>query len=112
MDYVDLGKRIRNQRQAMQWTQEDLAERVGVSTSFVGHIERGSRKASIETLVAFANALNVTTDYLLAESLTTWGMGTAPMGLTHNQRVAMQEIMTTLQSQLAAWDKPDPVDQD
>ena len=35
MDYIDLGKRIRKQRVFLGWTQEQLAERVGVSTSFM-----------------------------------------------------------------------------
>ena len=52
MDYVDLGRRIRKQRTQRGWTQEALAERVNVSTSFVGHVERGTRKARLDTLVA------------------------------------------------------------
>lgn len=107
MDYEDLGKRVRRQRQALQWTQEELAERAGVSTSFVGHVERGSRKTSIETLVALANALDVTTDYLLAGSLTGWGFGHKPQDLNRHQRTVMQEIFTAMQTQLQAWDNPE-----
>ena len=62
MDYIDLGRRVRKQRVSLDWTQEQLAEKVGVSTSFVGHVERGSRKASLETRVALANALHVGVD--------------------------------------------------
>lgn len=69
MDYVDMGKRVRKQRQLIGLTQQELAERIGVSTSFVGHVERGTRKASLETLVALSNALGVGVDYLLAGSL-------------------------------------------
>ena len=54
MDYVDMGKRVRKQRQLIGLTQQELAERIGVSTSFVGHVERGTRKASLETLVALS----------------------------------------------------------
>ena len=69
MDYMDLGKRVRKQRQLIGLTQQELADRIGVSTSFVGHVERGTRKASLETLVALSNALGVGVDYLLAGSL-------------------------------------------
>lgn len=69
MDYVALGKRIRMQRLYIGLTQEKLAEMAGVSTSFIGHVERGSRKASMETVVAIANAMDCSLDYLLCDSL-------------------------------------------
>lgn len=65
MDYVQLGKRVRIRRQVLGLTQEGLAERIGVSTSFIGHIERGSRKLSVETLHDLCKALNVSADFLL-----------------------------------------------
>ena len=69
MLYEDLGKRVRQQRKLARMTQEKLAEKAGISFAFVGHIERGTRKASLETLVKLANALNVSPDLLLQDSL-------------------------------------------
>ena len=69
MDYVALGMRIRKQRKLMQMTQDQLSEKASISLSFLGHIERGSRKSSLETLVSLANALEVSADYLLQDSL-------------------------------------------
>ena len=69
MDYRDLGRRIRQQRAVMNLTQEELAEKSGISCSFVGHIERGEKKFSIGTLVALCNALAISPNYLLQESL-------------------------------------------
>ena len=69
MDYVDLGKKVRARRMELNWTQERLAQEIGVSTSFIGHIERGSRKASIDTLVMLANAMEISTDEMLEGSL-------------------------------------------
>lgn len=103
MDYVDLGRRIRKQRTLLHQTQEQIAEQVGVSTSFIGHVERGSRKASLETLVALANTLNVSIDYLLSASLRNNGLGPVPEGLNKNQRNVMQEILVTLKSHLDEW---------
>lgn len=105
MDYTDLGQRIRKQRTLQGWTQEALAERIGVSTSFVGHIERGSRKASLETLVSVANALNVSLDYLLASSLKNTIIGPIPQSLSRRQRTALQDILSTIQDNLSVWDK-------
>lgn len=69
MDYEALGKRIRSQRKLLGMTQEELSEKVGVSCSFIGHIERGSRKLSLETLVNISEALNISCDALLQDSL-------------------------------------------
>ena len=55
MDYESLGSHVRRARKAAGMTQYELAERLGISTSFLGHIERGSRKASLETLVKISN---------------------------------------------------------
>lgn len=65
MDYVLIGKRVRIRRQIMELTQEGLAEKIGVCTSFVGHIERGTRKLSVETLYDLCKALETSADFLL-----------------------------------------------
>ena len=105
MDYIDLGRRIRKQRTQHGWTQEALAERVNVSTSFVGHVERGTRKASLETLVAMANALDVSLDYLLSGSMNSSVIGPIPRSLSSQQRTALKEILSTIQDNLSGWEK-------
>ena len=69
MDYAAMGNHIRTQRRKQKITQEELASRVGISASFMGHIERGTRIASIETLVAICNTLDVSPEHLLCDSL-------------------------------------------
>ena len=69
MDYRELGKRIRQQRAMCGLTQEELAEKSGISCSFVGHIERGEKKFSIGTLVALCNAMKISPNYLLQDSV-------------------------------------------
>ena len=69
MRYDRLGERIRQQRVLAKMTQEKLAEKAGISLSFLGHIERGNRKASIETVVSICNALKVSPGLLLQDSL-------------------------------------------
>lgn len=41
LDYGKMGMRIRQVRKAKGWSQEKLAEKCGISMSFLGHIERG-----------------------------------------------------------------------
>ena len=69
MDYWELGRRVRQQRTMCGLTQEELAEKSGISCSFVGHIERGEKKFSIGTLVALCNAMKISPNYLLQDSL-------------------------------------------
>ena len=63
--YFLVGKRVRQLRLQRKLTQEQLAERAGISTSFLGHIERGSRKLSLETFCRLIRALNCTAGDLL-----------------------------------------------
>ena len=69
MDYTRLGKRIRDERLMQRLTLENLAEKTEKSINFIGQIERGEGKPSLETLVDIANALGTTVDSLLADSL-------------------------------------------
>lgn len=68
MDYSILGNRIRDKRIKAHMTQAQLAEKVNVTTAYIGQIERGERKFSIETLVNIASTLKVSTDNLLREN--------------------------------------------
>ena len=65
-----MGVRVRQQRELNDMTQSELARRVGVSSSFIGHIERGEKKASVETVVALCNAMAISPSVLLQDSLT------------------------------------------
>lgn len=68
MDYIDLGRRVKELRKKQHMTQEELAEKLDISASFLGHIERGTRVASLETLVKLCIALETDPNYLLAAS--------------------------------------------
>ena len=46
-------------------TQADLARRIGVSASFIGHIERAEKVPSLETMARLGEALGVTLDWLV-----------------------------------------------
>lgn len=70
IDYISIGEKIKKARISAKLSQEKLAGSCGISLSFLGHIERGSRKMSLETLVSIANALNLSCDYLLMDELT------------------------------------------
>lgn len=65
MDFSKVGQRIREQRQKNNITIESLAEQTNLSILHIGHIERGHRKPSLDTIIKIAQILNVSLDYLL-----------------------------------------------
>lgn len=103
MDYISLGYRVRKQRQAIHLTQDRLAEKASISLSFLGHIERGSRKASIETLVNLANALGVSADFLLQDSLDIKESPFIPTVRNERQRAVLNEISRLISENMDAW---------
>jgi transcriptional regulator with XRE-family HTH domain len=68
VNYTALGEKIRHKRLSSKLSQSEVAEHVGLSDSFYGHIERGSRKPSIESIVAIADYLDISLDFLFFES--------------------------------------------
>mgnify|MGYP003623576678 CR=1 FL=1 len=69
LDYKQLGVRIKRHRTVAELTQEQLASIVDVATSNISHIERATTKVSLPTLVKIANALGVSLDQLVCDSL-------------------------------------------
>ena len=104
MDYKDLGYRIRTVRRNMALTQEELAEQVGISASFLGHIERGTRVASLDTLVALCNVLNVGPEFLLRASLTSYNPP-MPEDISDDERARLHEFLIMAQDAVANWKK-------
>lgn len=70
MDYLRLGKRIREERLRLNLTQAQLAEDIDISDTYMGAIERGERSLTLDTLVRLVNRLGVTVDYMLSDSVT------------------------------------------
>lgn len=65
MDYYEIGQRIRKIRKARGLSQEQLAEKVEISTTHMSHIETANTKLSLPVFIAIAEALEVQTDTLL-----------------------------------------------
>lgn len=65
---ISLGNRIRKARENAGVTQEELAERIGVSRSAVARWELGEIEPKLKNLVALAVELEVSTDELLGIS--------------------------------------------
>ena len=98
MDYTALGKRVRTQRKLLDMTQEELASKINVTAQFIGHIERGTRKLSVETLVSLANALKVSCDMLLQDSLDQ-SVSRRGNDMGESTKKILREIVTLLESE-------------
>lgn len=69
IDYVSIGKQIHKYRIRAGITQEQLAEIIDVSDPHISRIETGKTKPSLQTLVDLCNALDITIDDLMQDSL-------------------------------------------
>ena len=69
MDLSSIGAKIKQYRKAAKLSQSQLAEMIGISTKYVSVLERSAKPPSLETLINIANALNISTDLLLCDTL-------------------------------------------
>ena len=61
-------QRLKAARDLRGYSQEQLAERSGLQASAISHFETGNRKPSFDNLKRLADALGVSTDYLLGRT--------------------------------------------
>lgn len=54
-----LGLRIRELRKKSKLTQSELAEKIGLSTNFIGMVERGERNTSVDKIFKLSRAFNL-----------------------------------------------------
>jgi len=65
LNYKELGDRIRKERESLNLSREKFAEIIGISPYYLGQIERGDRRISLEILIRIADTLHVSVDYIL-----------------------------------------------
>lgn len=64
---MDIGQRIIALRKENNWSQSDLAKKIGVSRVIIGKYERNDAHPSIDIAKKIADAFDVTLDYLVGE---------------------------------------------
>lgn len=62
---IDIGERLRSIRENMHMTREQFSEKIDITDSFLGQIERGERSLSVKTLKKVVKYTGVSADYLL-----------------------------------------------
>jgi len=56
---VELGRRARARREALDISQMELAERIALHFTFVSEVERGGRNLSLSSLLRLAEGLEI-----------------------------------------------------
>ena len=69
LDYKAIGKRVKIARIKADLKQEQLAERTSLSPTHISNMETGTTKVSLAAIISIANALGVTADDLLCDSV-------------------------------------------
>ena len=60
-----VGDRIKKRRNELGWTQDVLAEKAGISKSFLSDLENGKRSVGADTLLEIGRVLSLSLDYLM-----------------------------------------------
>ena len=64
---MTFGEKLLNLRRARNWTQEELAEKIGVTRQALSKWEANAALPDTKNVVALAKLFGVTADYLLCE---------------------------------------------
>ena len=83
----NLGQRIKGLRKARGWSQEKFADVCGVHRTYMGHLERGEKNVSFNTLVRLAEALEISVSELVSDDR-------RPAGASTKRRVKPGKTIT------------------
>lgn len=101
MDKVAIGSRLREARNMVKLAQEQLAEKVGIGTTYISDIERGAKFPSLSMFINIVDALGVSSDYILRGEIEAgkncvYDDITKKLdGLSPKQRLAVAELIDT-----------------
>ena len=65
LNFLEIGNRIRQQREFLGYTREYLSEQLSVSVNFCRDIEIGAKGMSVQTLAKLSELLKLSIDYIL-----------------------------------------------
>lgn len=65
---MSLGFRLKNEREKNNWSQKEVAKKIGITNAVLSNYERDYRDPDTETLTKLADLYGVSTDYLLGRT--------------------------------------------
>ena len=69
---MEFSEKLQELRKSRSMTQEELAEKLGVSTQMISNLELGKKAIRPENLVKLCNVLNVSADHILRGNRADW----------------------------------------
>lgn len=98
VDYVAIGRRVKKYRIQANLTQADVAEKLGISVSYVSQIECGRTDVSLKRLDEIANIIHTRIELLIIDPKTNLNINNDTLGLmtknwTKEQSIALTEIV-------------------
>ncbi len=93
-----IGKRIKEQREALGLTQEQFAEKIGVTTNYISTVERGASFPRCEKLILLLNGLETSADAISVMFLTT-----VRNTVLHFFRHSLKSWLMTIKSVFLKW---------
>jgi transcriptional regulator with XRE-family HTH domain len=95
---VEIGQRIRNRRDDLDYSQEFLAEQVGLTRGSISNLEAGRQHPPLLTFLEIAKALHIHPADLLAGVP---GDPTPPARLDASERAGLEGMRRTIDRMLA-----------
>lgn len=101
MDKATIGCRLREARNLAKLTQEQLAEKVGIGTTYLSDIERGAKFPSLSLFIKLVDSLGISADFVLrgeieAGKVCVYSDITKKLEhLTPKQRLAVAQLVDT-----------------
>lgn len=90
------GKRVKEKRLLLGYTQSELAEKINISQNFLGDIERGIKLPSLTKLIELSNTLKISLDYMFADSLNNFIAEPEDIYYTDKQLAVMKKVIRTI----------------
>lgn len=69
MNIDSIGKYLRKYRKKKNMSQETLAELIDVSVPYISMLENSQKYPALDTLISLANALDISPNHLLCETM-------------------------------------------
>lgn len=96
IDQKSFGKKIKDARKKMNFTQFELAEKINVSQNFLGDIERGLKLPSLPKLILLSNTLKLSLDSMFLDSLDNVLEEPEEIYYTDKQLIVMKKVINMI----------------
>ena len=100
-----LPERIRELRKKFNYSQKQVADKIGVSPSIISGYENGERTPSVDILLALSYLFNCSTDYLLGKNVPVNSIIVNTNGMTEEQIIALNNFIYSMTPKKAPREK-------